>query len=443
MKIQKYISKLLDVFIAFVLLLFFASFGFRDGRTSGWYQQWFPNLNGSSITSMTFLDSLTGFAVTSTNSSVQGYIIKTTNGGDNWNIIYTYQPVASTIAFNKIQFANDSMGYASTNYYDFYKTINSGLNWTNLSHVPWGANDMSVINKDTILIVSNDIIGGGVYRTTNSGLSWQALGPVGGSGQPYSIYMFNKDMGFNLSSSAMKKTTNGGVNWFVIPGESYSGIQMLDSLIGWKCTDSIKKTTDGGLNWSSQKAPVYSNSFSTSSISINNRDTIWLVGARKFSHPPVYKTINGGTNWGYQVPDTTLQIYSFNYISFVTNKTGWAYPMQTNYEIHTKVGGDSTIIQSINNNNTIVPVEYVIYQNYPNPFNSKSNIKYQILKTAEIKIKIFNISGKEIKTLLNKQQNRGDYQITFDGENLSSGIYFYSLYANGVRIDTKKMVLLK
>ena len=84
MKLQKYISKVLDILITLILLLFFASFGFKDSRSSGWYQQWFPNLNGSTITSMTFLDSLTGFAVTSTNSSIQSYIIKTTNGGDNW-----------------------------------------------------------------------------------------------------------------------------------------------------------------------------------------------------------------------------------------------------------------------------------------------------------------------------------------------------------------------
>ena len=91
MKLRKtYCSRvsefILKITIAF-LFLFLASAGFRDSRTSGWYQQYFPNLNGSSITGMTFLDSLTGYAVTSTNSLVKGYIIKTTNGGDNWSIV--------------------------------------------------------------------------------------------------------------------------------------------------------------------------------------------------------------------------------------------------------------------------------------------------------------------------------------------------------------------
>ena len=89
-------------------LLFFAT-AFQSDKllTSGWYQQYFPNLNGSTIKDMTFLDSLTGFAVTNTQYIiVQAYILKTTNGGDNWYNIYTYTPPAVNIGFTRIQFAD-------------------------------------------------------------------------------------------------------------------------------------------------------------------------------------------------------------------------------------------------------------------------------------------------------------------------------------------------
>ena len=89
MKSTKVISRIIDVLILSVIAMYLISAGFRDSRTSGWYQQWFPNLNGSTIKDITFLDSLTGFAVTTTNSSLQAYILKTTNGGDNWNIVHT------------------------------------------------------------------------------------------------------------------------------------------------------------------------------------------------------------------------------------------------------------------------------------------------------------------------------------------------------------------
>ncbi|HEY5125325.1 MAG TPA: YCF48-related protein, partial [Ignavibacteria bacterium] len=263
----KYISKILDILIALVLLLFFSSFGFRDGRTSGWYQQFFPNMNGSTITNMTFLDSLTGFAVTNSNSSNQSYILKTTNGGDNWNIQITTYP-----NFNKISFVDQNNGFASAYTDALFKTTNGGSNWFAQSNNGIFPNDMAVLNIDTILYVRSDIIDGGVYRTTNGGLIWQALGQVGGSGQPSEIYMFDKNIGFNCGTSGMKKTTNGGVNWFLIPNEVFLDIQLIDSSIGWRCNGDIKKTTDGGLTWTLQQLPqILENSMLKLSISSINK----------------------------------------------------------------------------------------------------------------------------------------------------------------------------
>jgi len=312
MKSQNTFSRVLDGLILVSLLLFFSSAGFQDKSTSGWYQQYFPNLNGSSIQSITFLDSLTGYAATNPGTSIYSYILKTTNGGDNWIINYTYNS-GTNIRFTAIQFANDSIGYAATNFFTFFKTTNAGLNWIQLS-TPDGAEGMAVINKDTVLVVTSDGFAGGVYRTTNGGYNWQAMGPTGGNGQPSTIYMYNKDMGFCLGGQ-MRKTTNGGVNWFAIPGETYSSIMFVDSLTGWKVYDSLKKTTNGGINWVTQRTPTFSSYFSNStSFSILNKDTVWMVGARNFGRPPVYKTTNGGINWGYQFPDTTLQFYSFRNI---------------------------------------------------------------------------------------------------------------------------------
>jgi len=450
MKLQKYISKVLDILIAIVLLLFFASFGFRDGRTSGWYQQFFPNMNGSTIMSMTFLDSLTGFAATNTNSLIQGYILKTTNGGDNWNIIFTYDSLPyNNITFTSLKFADKNIGYVGTNYYDLFKTTDGGNNWQKL-YISFGCSDMAAINKDTVLIVQSDIIDGGVYRSTNGGLNWQALGPTGGSGQPGSIYMFNKDIGFNLGSSGMKKTTNGGLNWFMIPNETYSGIKFIDTLTGWKCWDSIKKTTNGGLNWFAQRTPSISLNFAPySSFSINNRDTIWMVGARNFSHIPIYKTTNGGINWGYQIPDTTVSNYSFTFISFINSKVGWVSLMQNNYEIHTKVGGDdTTFFTGIKLVENFIPSGYTLGQNYPNPFNPSTNIPFELNESGYIILKVYDITGRTIKELVNGRWGKGRYILNFDGSSLPSGIYFYRIEITGditktLYIETKKMLMIK
>ena len=87
-------------------------------------------------------------------------------------------------------------------------------------------------------------------------------------------------------------------------------------------------------------------------------------------------------------------------------------------------------------------------QNYPNPFNPSTTIKYSIPLTSNVTLKIYNILGKEIETLISKKQSAGNYEIVFNSENLASGIYFYRLQTfatsgSATNIVTKKMTVLK
>jgi photosystem II stability/assembly factor-like uncharacterized protein len=432
-------------------VLFLSAAGFQDKMTSGWYQQYFPNLNGSTIKDLTFLDSLTGFAVTSPDAVDNGYILKTSNGSDNWSIVHTYPPPNGNIGFTKIKFATDSIGYASTDYLQFFKTTNAGLNWINISEPPWGLNDMSVLNKDTTFGVSSSGFGGGVYRSTNGGFNWQTIWTTGGSGNPEKIYMVDKNLGFTQEgSNFMRRTTNGGFNWTLVTGEFFTSIKFFDSNTGWKVYDSIKKTTNGGFNWVTQKTPIYSSNFGNyTSFAILNKDTVWMVGAEKFGRPPVYKTTNGGTNWGYQIPDTNLPVYYFDFVQFVDIKYGWVHPGFSNKLYHTKIGGDdTTYITNINSNVNVELSDYHLFQNYPNPFNPSTTISYRLAKSGNVRIKVFDISGKEIEELVNKKLQAGSYKITFNLTKYSSGIYFYTLELSSnssgkILSETKRMMLIK
>jgi len=81
-------------------------------------------------------------------------------------------------------------------------------------------------------------------------------------------------------------------------------------------------------------------------------------------------------------------------------------------------------------------------QNYPNPFNPATKITYQLPKGSLVTLKIYDILGNEVATLVNEEQSAGRYQTTFNGSNLSSGIYFYKIQA-GNFVETKKLVLMK
>jgi hypothetical protein len=89
-----------------------------------------------------------------------------------------------------------------------------------------------------------------------------------------------------------------------------------------------------------------------------------------------------------------------------------------------------------------IPKTFAVAQNYPNPFNPSTVIKYQLPKTSFVTIKVFDVLGKEVSSLVNEQKEPGYYEAVFEGSKLSSGLYFYKIEA-GDFVETKKMMLIK
>jgi hypothetical protein len=103
-----------------------------------------------------------------------------------------------------------------------------------------------------------------------------------------------------------------------------------------------------------------------------------------------------------------------------------------------------SVLTSTNENNisSTTPSSFELSQNYPNPFNPTTTIKFALPNAGEISLKVYDRLGKEVADLANGFRNAGTYEINFDASQMSSGIYFYKLSANGL-INTKKMTLLK
>ncbi len=127
--------------------------------------------------------------------------------------------------------------------------------------------------------------------------------------------------------------------------------------------------------------------------------------------------------------------------SHVTN----AAPVTRSWLVFRKID-DATLI-GVNNNQQIAG-EYKLMQNYPNPFNPTTKIGYNLVKNSFVTVKIFDVLGKEIKTIVNGNQTSGYKEIEFDAQGFSSGIYFYTIQATeqgsgNLFKDTKKMILVK
>ncbi|NWG28379.1 MAG: T9SS type A sorting domain-containing protein [Ignavibacteriaceae bacterium] len=89
-----------------------------------------------------------------------------------------------------------------------------------------------------------------------------------------------------------------------------------------------------------------------------------------------------------------------------------------------------------------LPIDYALEQNYPNPFNPTTTIRYQLPKDGMVTLKVYDILGAEVATLINEEKVAGRYEVNFDASRLASGVYIYSLNINDF-VNVRKMVLLK
>ena len=455
----KFRKRLTRLLISVFILFLFIGFNFQDTRVGSWNPQYIYNTNGKSLIDFAFADSLTGYIVLRKLSiDYPSSILKTTNGGDNWFISKDY-PSDSAI-LQRINLINkDSVLICEG--FSLIKTTNGGQIWIRNNFPGFLGFDIHAFNLDTIWIgAGTGFNQPQLYLTTNGGINWTLKFQLPSGVQFDKVYFYNKRIGFCSTSSNTYKTTNGGENWFQIMNQPFSKMQFVDSLTGWKCGTAMKKTTDGGYNWITQILPSGEN-ISLSwmlDFCILNRDTIWgcggdyyypsvisnLKGVTGKSRGMIWKTTNGGLNWGYQIPDTSLVSFNqYYHICFYNKLIGWVYA-EYNGGVHTTTGGlDTTVYIGINNNSAVVTKDFVLYQNYPNPFNQCTIINVQCTIKSYLKIKIFDISGRKITTLMNEKKSPGKYEVKFNGENLSSGIYFYSLYADGERVGTKRMIVVK
>ena len=154
----------------------------------------------------------------------------------------------------------------------------------------------------------------------------------------------------------------------------------------------------------------------------------------------IFTSIDDGSNWTEQITSVNYQL---NAIRF-KDTTGFAVG-DNGTILFTSNGGGINSVDEI-----MQPIENVLYQNYPNPFNSSTNIQYQINSNSFVQLKIFDVLGIEITTLVSEEQPSGSYHVEFNppmiNSKISSGIYFYQLSTTGKEsksIQTKKMIYLK
>jgi hypothetical protein len=375
--------------------------------------------------------------------SYKGLFLKTTNGGQSWN---TYGNLPANVFYLLgMRFINAMTGFVSSSFHyggaeseGILKTTNGGISWNTLVTVDSVAlYNISTIDGNSIYVAgwargSSWLYNYGIILwSTNGGINWNR------HNIPYAAYFH--DIYFS------NQTTG-----FAVGGTEGEGLISTDSIP----KGVIYKTTNSGLSWF--KLPDQLDSTYYYAVGLMNGTGI-AIGEKKSQniwHMLITRTINFGITWTHHVGTDNNVLYG---LSMPTQNIWFVSGGMENKLIYKTTNGGAIAIEPISEQ---VPVNFSLSQNYPNPFNPSTKIRFSVtsgkfdippLLSREgtgVSLKIFDILGREITTLINEQLKPGTYEVEWDARlggsssELSSGMYFYKLIA-GDFIETKKMILLK
>jgi hypothetical protein len=317
-----------------------------------------------------------------------------------------------------------------------YRSVDDGVNWT------YVGSGFSIVNatvpsvyrwNDKVFASAND----GIYVSTNKGTTWikkfTKAGVASITSDGDKIFGAIQNAGYGVAIS-----TDGGDtwNWF------NSGINMNASGSSIVCQNGklffgtlnygIYASTDNGATWKTANAGLPS-TFDVTALAVEG-DYIF-AGIYAANTAKIYYSSDGGASWvdfsAGLMP--TYKIYSIKAFNGKIYAAAGVGLMHRNF---------SEITGMSDKNISFRPADVSLGQNYPNPFNPSTTIKYQLKENGFVRLMVYNLLGREVYTLVNEEKAAGTYEVKFNAEGLTSGVYFYTLRA-GKYTETKKLMILK
>lgn len=358
-------------------------------------------------------------------------ILGTTNTGITWQILLS----DSSKNFSAIKANNENEIWAVGNSGLIVYSFDNGDTWNEIQLNANRLSDIYFLDSLKGYIIGKDTTGGKIFETTNGGNTWNELTPAPVANN-FNKILFSNNMGWISSSSGLYRTIDFGANWTLVKSGSYFSFSVYQNSVWIPVNTRVLISFDFGSTW--QEVQVYEivggDIRYIRSIDFINENVGWVC----VDDGRIYKTSDAGLSWTEEQRISGIRL---NDINFLNENLGWVVGIYGSI-IHY---GD--IVNNINEHYfENIPHSFQLYQNYPNPFNSKTIIRFELDKSAKIKIDIFDITGTKVCTIAQDIFKSGKHELYWNGSNLqgikvSSGLYFCRLITNK-EMKTIKMVLL-
>lgn len=405
---------------SFIVLMLLISLSFLYGQA--WYAQ--TSGTNSLLMDVFFHNPDTGWVVGITNT-----ILHTTDGGDNW----VDQDPPPSVNYYSVYFTDGQTGHAVGATVGgsgrIRHTTNGGTTWDTIPA-------SSAYSLWSVFFIDGNIgwIAGGreagfnidpirtIHYTVDGGYNWSTQFYQYDSLPLHDIHFVDANTGCAVGEhGTIFWTTDGGSSWLQKPSGTVRhlwGVYVLSPDIAWAVgvRGTVIYTTDGGDNWNAQSADTM---YGFGKVFFADASNGWISGGDN-DNGIVLHTTDGGGTWSTQYTGATVALMS---VHFTDQDTGWAVG-NLGTIMHTTTGGTGIIEDK---SSEIDPGQLFLAKNTPNPFSHSTKIHFNIPYSDNVTLKVYNIIGQEVATLVNDRLEAGEYSVNFYADNLPNGVYLYRL----------------
>lgn len=377
--------------------------------------------------------------------------LRSSNGGRSWDSVSRYRAglgamVVDPFDSKHIYLSHDGISFSSN---DASVSTDAGQSWVMAF--------IGSIYRTSIVEPAPSGSGavyvgvgpGRIYRTTNRGLGWTQLASPTDFLWSLAISKSNDSVLYAGCDRTGWKSTNGGNSWAQV-SYGFQPNQAIrirvdprsENIVYATMVDrGVYKSTDGGTTWNEMNTGIPASNRAVASIAINPKRPDEVYVGVSANGDVFYRSTNGGALWesygnGLPGPGATVNAIAIDTASnrLFLGVTGFG-------DLSGIYSNDSTIVsvqpQVVKNPNSLK-----LLQNYPNPFNPVTSISYDLLAGARVSLKVYDMLGREVATLVDGFVQEGYHRETLNAAHLASGVYFYRIQA-GSFVQTKKLLLLR